>query len=241
MHLEEEMPRSSLAPALRVAPTQEARTARWMLVLIPTTILVLIIGTRLTVTSEAFSRRAADYIALELAARTHSAVQLSGVTFDYDFAPCFNDFEIYRFTGSYKLKATTKLACIERWSSAVGSGFHAIRLRLSQPSIVIEGARTASGAKALSSVKSNELAAVIPEAKRKNTLREVQVVFSDLQLYWNEMPVPERFKTGSFGPIDGMVSIQTRNGQNAATLVIREPSTGSTINGRVNPTVEGWD
>jgi transglycosylase-like protein len=240
MHLEEEIPRPATLPIARVAPTKEAKTARWLLVLIPTTLLALIVGTRLFVVSEYASRSAADYIAQELARRAHATVQLSGVTFGYDFAPCFNDFEIFRFTGAYKLKATTKRACVERWASAVGSGFHAIRIRLAQPSIEIEGSRTASGAKALADVKPRELSSAISD-REKNALREIQVVFDDLRLDWKEMPFPERFATGSFGPIDGTVALQIRNLQTAATLFIREPSTGSTINGRVNPIPEGWD
>ena len=39
--------------------------------------------------------------------------------FGYDFSPCFQEFEIYRFSGTYKIKATSKRACIERWASAV--------------------------------------------------------------------------------------------------------------------------
>jgi hypothetical protein len=240
MHFEEDIPRHLMPPAARVAPTQEARAARWLLVLIPTSLIAIAILVRLTVTSDMASRAVAASIAGELANRTHSAVQLSGVTFGYDFAPCFQDFEIYRITGTYKLKATTKQACVERWASAVGSGFHAIRIRLSQPSIVIEGLHTATGAKALADARTRGLTTGMQDTK-KNALREIQVVFDDLRLDWSDMPFPERVETGSFGPIDGMVTLQMRNTRSAATLFIREPITGSTINGRINPTSDGWD
>src|SRR6185503_21284453 len=104
----------------RVAPTREAKTARRLLWMIPSGILLLAVFTRLLVTSEYFSHEVAAYIAGELADRSRSAVQVSGVTFGWDFAPCLQDFEIYRFSGKYKLKATTKQACVERWASAVG-------------------------------------------------------------------------------------------------------------------------
>lgn len=236
MHLEKQIPGTAVR---RVPPTQEAKTARWLLFLIPTTLLLLAVSIRVVVTSDAFTREVTAYIAGQVANRTHAAVQLSGVTFGYDFAPCFHDFEIYRISGAYKLKATTREACVERWASAVGSGFHAIRLRLSRPSIVLEGSR-GTGERAFEDVRPRALTGTTTEGHR-SALREVQVVFDDLRLDWDGMPLPERVSSGSFGPIDGMVTLQLRNGRSAATFMIREPTTGSTINGRVNPTDDGLD
>ncbi|MCK6549756.1 transglycosylase domain-containing protein, partial [Myxococcota bacterium] len=223
----------------RVAPTREARTARVALVLIPTVLVLLAVTTRLVVTSERFSRAVATQLATELARRTSSAVQLQGVTFGWDLAPCFQNFEIYRFSGAYKLKATTRQACIEHWASAVGSGFHAIRLKLEQPAIQLEGqpGQEAARLPSLSETRSSTAS----RAKKKAALREIQVVFDDLQVDWSAVPLPERFAAGTFGPIDGTVTVQVRGGKTAATLAIREPKSGTEIQGRVNPTPEGWD
>lgn len=244
MQLDEEFmepaePRS-LRRQRRIAPTREARTARRLLWLIPTATVALAFGTRLVVTSEAVSREFAAFIASELANRTRSAVQLSGVTFGLDFAPCFQDFEIYRYHGPYKIKATTKQACVERWASAVGSGFHAIRIRLDEPSISCTGSQEAARARAFVDVKP-EIASSTTTEVRRAALREIQVLFDDLRLDWERMPFPERFARGTFGPIDGTVTVQIRGGRTAATLFIREPSTGTAINGRINPTSLGWD
>jgi hypothetical protein len=240
LQLEDEiLPRAVPGPR-RVAPTQEARNARWLLVLIPTTLLVLAITTRVIVTSDQVSRRAASYIAETLSQKTRAAVQLSGVTFGWDFAPCFQDFEIYRLTGGYKLKATTQEACVDRWASALGSGFHAIRIRLKKPSIVLEGSRDSKSEKAFADVKPSALSSTTADGHR-SALREIQVVFDDLTLDWSRMPFPDRVSSGTFGPIDGMLALQVRGAESAAQFVVREPKTGSTINGRVTPTAIGWD
>lgn len=253
MHLEDELasrarldpphatPNETRGPARphRVAPTREARTARRLLIFIPTALLTLVVGTRLVVTSEAFSTRAAAYIASEMATRTRSTVQLGSVTFGYDFAPCFQSFEIYRFTGAYKIRATTREACIEEWASAVGSGFHAVRVRLEEPSIEFEG-RPESEEGSSRRVSRSTLTSSSADSKRA-ALREIQLVFDDLRVDWEAMPFPDRFASGTFGPIDGTVTAQLRGGRSAATFSIREPATGSEINGRVNRTDEGWD
>ena len=94
--------------------------ARRLLWLIPTSLIGLFVAIRLIVTSEVVSRELASEIASELANRTRSSVQLSGVTFGWSFAPCFQHVEIYRYTGPYQIKLATEEACVERWSSAVG-------------------------------------------------------------------------------------------------------------------------
>lgn len=229
------------AAARRVAPTREAKTARFLLWMLPTALVLLIVGSRIVVTSEWMSHRVSEEIAAELAGRTRAAVQMSGVTFGWDFAPCFQDFEIYRFSGAYKLKATTKQACIERWASAVGSGFHAIQIKLEEPSISVEGSKDAKPDRALADTKSSTKTPGGDEIKRAKTLREIQVVFDDLRLDWATMPLPENFAKGTYGPIDGTVTLQNRGGRTAATFFVREPSTGSELNGRINPTEKGWD
>lgn len=240
MHVEDQIAGPAAAPSRRVAPTKEARTARTLLVVIPAATILLAVGARVLVTSDAVTRAFGAYVAREFANRTRSAVQMSGVTFDYGFAPCFHDFEMYRFTGTLKLKATTKEACVERWASAIGSGLHAVRIRLKEPSIRFEGSGAASAGRAFVDVKPQAGTATAAESQR-SALREIQVVFDDLKLDWSKMPVPERVSSGTFGPIDGMVTVQIRDKRTAATLVVREPRTGTTINGRINPTDEGWD
>ncbi len=204
--------------------------------MIPTALLLLVATTRIVVTSDWFSQQISSWIAGELAARTRSAVQMSGISFGWDFSPCFRDFEIYRFSGAYKLKATTREACVERWASAVGSGFHAIQVKLDAPSISIEGA-TAESPPTEEVTKTRTASGAVA---KNNALREIQVVFDDLRLDWSNMPLPEKFAAGTYGPIDGNLSVQARAGKTSATFFVREPS-GSAMNGRIAPTPVGWD
>src|SRR5688500_17966900 len=195
-----------LAGPRRFAPTREAKTARRLLWMTPTALYLLIAMSRVVVTSEWFSHQVATEIAGELAARSRSAVQMSGVTFGWDLSPCFQDFEIYRFSGAYKLKATTKQACIERWASAVGSGFHAIQIKLENPSISVEGSGNAKE-RGLTSGRNETLTSSTGAELRRAALREIQVVFDDLRLDWETMPFPENFARGTYGPIDGTVTL----------------------------------
>lgn len=206
--------------------------------MLPTAFVLFLGGSRLIIDSEWFSDQFSTRVAGELAAQTRSAVQMSGVTFGWDLAPCFRDFEIYRFSGAYKLTANTKQACIERWASAVGSGFRAIQIKLQEPSISVEGSeskpeRVQTG--------TSTLASGAGEETRRGTLREIQVVFDDLKVDWATMPFPEKFANGTYGPIDGSLTLQKRGKQTQATFSVREPSTGSALNGRINPTEKGWD
>jgi hypothetical protein len=211
--------------------------ARRLLWLIPSTLIGGFAGVRLTLSSDFVSRELAATIASELATRTRSSVQLSGVTFGYSFAPCFQHLEIYRYTGPYKFKIATTEACVERWASAVGSGFHAVRLKLTQPSIEISANPDAE--KNPGAVESPGAAKKAAEGRA--TLREIQIIFDDLRLDWDAMPFPERFASGTFGPIDGSVTVQQRGTMSAASISLREPATGSRIHGRATPTPTGWD
>jgi hypothetical protein len=226
------------AAARRKAPTREAKTARRLLWMLPSGFLLMVIITRIVVTSQWFSDQVSAYFITELAGKSRAIVQMSGVTFSWDFAPCFHDFEIYRISGAYKLKATTKEACIQRWASAVGSGFHAIQIKLAEPSISVEGLPDAK--KDPVPVKTTTKT-ITTEDIRRAALREINVVFDDLRLDWNAMPLPKNFEDGTYGPIDGSLTLQTRAGKTAATFFVREPSTGSALNGRINPTDKGWD
>jgi hypothetical protein len=211
--------------------------ARRLLWLIPTSLIAIMVLVRLIVTSEWVSRELATAIAGELANRTRSSVQLSGVTFTLSYAPCFQHVEIYRYTGPYKIKLATEEACVVRWFSAVGSGFHAVRIRLLRPSIEVSGNPSAAEP-AFVDVKPT--GSEVGE-KTKGTLREVQIVFDDLRLDWESMPFPARFASGTFGPIDGLITVQKRGSKSAASIAVREPATGSSINGRVTPTPTGWN
>lgn len=223
---------------LRAASTREARMARLLLWLIPTTLIGLLVVIRLAVTSDFASRELATAIAGELANRTRSSVQLSGVTFGPTFAPCFQHLEIYRYTGPYKIKMATEEACVERWASAVGSGFHAVRIKLTQPSIEVSGNPEAIQEPAFVDVKPT----VAEKADRgRATLREIEIVFDDLRLDWASMPFPQRFAGGTFGPIDGAITVQKRGSMSAASIALREPGTGSSIHGRATPTPTGWN
>jgi hypothetical protein len=211
--------------------------ARRLLWLIPTSLVGMVVLLRLVVTSDIASREFATTVAGELANRMRSSVQLSGVTFGWSFAPCFQHVEIYRYTGPYKIKLATEQACVERWSSAVGSGFHAVRIRLSRPSIELSG-NPSTAEPAFVDVQPTAPGA---SEKGKSTLREVQIVFDDLRLDWASMPVPSRFATGTFGPIDGLITVQKRGDASAASIALREPATKSSIHGRVTPTPTGWN
>lgn len=222
----------------RRAPTKEAWTARFLLIAIPSTLILLAIVTRLVVTSDWVSRSIATSVAAQIANRGRVSVQLSGVSFKWNFAPCFHDLEIYRFNGPFRLKVASEEACIERWASALGSGFHAVTVGLKRPYIELVGASEEREQAPFVDVKPST-------GKKKKaargTLREIQISFDDLRFEWDKLPVPARFAQGSFGPIDGTVTLQSRARRSAATIAIREPATGSKVNGRITPTGDGYD
>lgn len=224
----------------RLGSSRDVKTARWLLLLIPTLSVLTVLGYRLITTSTWLSEHVSSLLATELANRTHTQVRLSGVTFGWDLAPCFSDLELARARGAYKLEVTTKHACVERWASAVGSAFHAVRLRLEQPSIRVEGSREQSATEPLG-LEPTKTATQTASSSRRAALREIQIVFDDLRLDWQTMPLPEPFSSGSFGPIDGAVTLQVRGGQTAVTASVREPTTGSELNARLDPTTDGFD
>ncbi|MBK8012698.1 MAG: transglycosylase domain-containing protein [Deltaproteobacteria bacterium] len=223
---------------LRTPPTREAKTARRLLILLPSLAIIALTAMRLVANASHVRREAASYVAGVLATRTRAAVQLSDVRFDWWLAPCFRDVEIYRFQGPLKVRVAAESACVERWASAVGSGLRAVRIKLTHVSIDFQGTPKATA---------NPLVSVTPEKvvpsiqDEQATLRELQIVFDDLKVEWDHMPFPERFSSGAFGPIDGTVAVQTRGRLSAATVNIREPTTGSKINGRITPTHDGFD
>lgn len=223
----------------RGPPTREARLARTLLWLIPTAFLVSFIAVRLVATSSWASQSIASYVAGELASRTRASVQVSGVDLGWDFSPCFRDLEIRRDQGGSRLLVATKQACVERWASALGSGFHAVQVRLSGPTISLSGTPAANQEDAQRIVQPEVTTS--SRAATRSALREIQLVFDDLRLHWDGMPLPEQFATGDFGPIDGSVTVQLRGRQSAATIAIREPRSGSTIQGRLTSLQHGWD
>ncbi len=225
---------SQTKPLLADAPSREARLARIALVTIPLSALVLVLVTRLVLTSSAVTGQISAEIARTLGARARASVQLGGVRFGWDFAPCLDQLELQRQVGPLRVNIRAKEACIERWASAVGSGFRAVRVRLTEPRLELEGLPEAPKAQ----VNTVQTATKTESAA---TLREVELVFDDLRLAWSTMPVPARLASGSFGPIDGAIAVQSRGRQAAAIYAIREPTTGSSIHGRIDPTKEGWD
>jgi penicillin-binding protein 1A len=215
------------------------RTARLALVLIPVLALLGILGARLLVTSDLFTHKVALALAGEVANRTQSSVQIGAVRFGWDLSPCLEDLEIYRSDGAMRARVVVKRACVERWGAAIGSGFRATRLRLEQPSIELVG-KTSTSARALVEV-APRAGGEGGDAPRARTFRELELVFDDLRLAWDGLPVPARFAEGSFGPIDGQVTVQLRGGRSAAMLTVREPRSGAQIQGRVAPRDGGWD
>lgn len=209
-----------------------------LLIGIPTTLILLALVIRLIVTSEWTSRELATYLAGQIANRARASVQLSGVSFSWTFAPCLHDVELYRFTGPFRVRVASKKACVERWASALGSGFHAVSIRLDEPSIDVVGASDDDAKPTFVDVKPEGGGA---GTGSRSALREIQISFDDLEFSWDALPVPSRFVSGNFGPIDGSVTVQMRGGRSAASLMIREPTTGARVNGRVTPTDEGWD
>ncbi len=222
------------APALR----KEARNARRLLWLIPTLVLVSCFLVRAVVTSQVVSTQLAVKLAGQLANRTRSSVQLSGMRFAWNFAPCFQDFRLYRYHGPFRVEVTTKEACVERWFSALGSGFHAVRIKLAKPAISVQGSAEGSNPDSMdSSPKKNSANG---KSQRAN-LREIELIFDDLRLDWEGLALPPRFAQGSFGPIDGQIRVQKRGARSSASVELNEPKSGTQLTGQVTPTLEGWD
>lgn len=217
-----------------MTPTEDgvARTARRLLWALPLGTLLVLLGLRLLIDSSVTSRRLSAWAAETLAHRTRSSVQLSGIDFDAFLAPCFEDFEIYRYHGPVRVRVGTPRACVRNWPSAVGSGLRAIHIDLERPSIEL---RLREGPVGGTSPRGADVRA------SEAVLREVVLSFDDLELDWKGLPLPARFAEGRFGPIDGRVILQQRGTQRAAVVVLDEPSSGTEVSGRLAPTVDGWD
>jgi hypothetical protein len=223
----------------------EARLARILLTLAPIVTLLVLFGPRFLLNSGPVKRDIAVKLAEQVATRSKASVRrLGGVTFGWAYQPCLQASEIYRVRGQFEVSAKTSQACVDRWPSAVGSGFRAVRVKLARPSIRLAGGRKSEGGDGGGSRTSSAARALGVEARAAETLaplREMQIVFDDLRLDWEDMPLPKRIATGGIGPIDGWVTLQQRGRQSAASIEINEPITGMRIRGRANPTSRGWD
>lgn len=187
--------------------------------------------------SDAVSRRAAGRIAAEIANRVGSSVQLSGVTFDWAFAPCLQHLTLERRFGNARVRFSTPEACIHRWASALGSGFRAVRIQLERPSVEFVG--DDAEAPVLKVSPSRGWTRPHPRNGRP-PLRELELLFDDLRLDWNTLPLPQRLARGTFGPIDGQVTLQLRGPRSAALFEVRAPS-GSSLTGRYDAGRTGWN
>ena len=216
---------------------RQARLARRMLWLIPTTILGTLLIVRLVVTSDYVSERVAERVAETIADRTRASVQLSGLTFGWNFAPCLQDLTLYRNDGPFEVRVVTASACVQRWGSALGSGFRAVRLRLESPSVEVIGHRQDAARAPKVAAKPKTAGA----QGRAGALREIEVVFDGLQLRWEALPLPKRFAEGTFGPIDAGVTVQVRGRQSAAIIALKDPTTGARVDARASPTEQGWN
>jgi hypothetical protein len=225
----------STAAKTPAPPTREARLARRLLWLIPASLLALAVLTRVAVTSSFVSERVAEFVADVVADRTGTSVQLSGVSFGLTFAPCLDDLTLSREVGPVQVRVVSPRACVERWSSALGSGFRAVRVRLEQPSVEVVGGEPEA------TPPPRKKRAAGDGGARRPDLREVEVVFDDLRLRWETLPLPARFAQGSFGPIDGAITVQVRGPQSAAIIALADPRSGATVNARANPTATGWN
>ena len=225
--------------AIRRPIAKEARTARRLLWAIPISIILAVVMVRVVVNSEQFRRYVAVRVAEGLANRTQGSVQLSGVTFDWKLAPCFQDLQIYADQGAYRLNIASQQACVERWFSAIGSGFRAVRVRLDAPAIALRGDPGLGDDAPFVNVRPE--AQTSSQAASRPVLRELTVVFDDLKLAWQRLPVPDRLANGTFGPIDGRITVQRRGSLSAATIAIRDRESQTRFDGRVTPTASGWD
>lgn len=230
----------------KVPLNREARTSRILLVLIPLLLVGLVGGLRLVLDSRAAKAEIAGYFVRNLAHRTGSGVRLNGLTFGWAYEPCLQGLAIGRETRTLGAAIKAKEACVDRWASAIGSGFRAVKIHLKEPAITLEGLAQGGPGGALAEVRADDTSTSSTSRERKGTsrrapLQEITLEFDDLTLDWKDLPLPERVASGSFGPIDGVVTVQRRGARSAATLSLREPRTGLTFKGRATPTDEGWD
>ncbi|MEM7675475.1 MAG: biosynthetic peptidoglycan transglycosylase, partial [Myxococcota bacterium] len=223
----------------RAHTARQARTARRLLIAIPVTFILGIAAIRITVNSVRVRRAVALRTAEAIANQTRGSVQLSGVTFDWTLAPCFQNLQIYTIQGPFRFEIVTPQACVERWFSALGSGFVAVRVRLTTPSIQISSSGFDGEDAPFVNVRPDSETSTATQGRP--ILRELTVVFDDLRLQWNGLPVPDRLSRGDFGPIDGRIMVQKRGALAAATIAIRDRDSQTRFDGRVTPTSSGWD
>ena len=190
---------------------------------------------RLVLASNAVSHLLAAPIAEEIAQRTGSSVQLTGVSFDWAFAPCLEDLILQRQVGGAHVRISIPQACIARWASAVGSGFRAIQLRLKRPSLELVGDRDEIPPSPAAPIPDRP-----PPGNGRPPLRELELVFDDLRLDWEGLPLPQRWARGTFGPIDGQITLQLRGPRSAALFEIRSAARSS-VTGRLDTSRTGWD
>lgn len=238
---------------------REARFSRILLVLIPLTVIGVVGGLRLLVDSRTAKITIAGTIARAIARRTDSGVRLADISFGWAYQPCLQGLTIGRETGSLGAAIKAKEACVDRWASAIGSGFRAVKIKLVEPAITLEGLADGAAVGSLVDIRPTDTATDATSAPgrsgtrtgttgrgrsgapRTAPLQELTLEFDDLTLDWRDLPLPERVASGSFGPIDGVVTVQRRGPRSAITLSLREPRTGLTFKGRATPTDEGWD
>jgi hypothetical protein len=226
-------------PRQRGEVSREARFARLMFLAGPFVAAFLFVSPRLVLNSTTVKLKIADELAQRVTQRTGASIdQMGGVSFGWAYDPCLQASEVYRTRGPYRLSAKTQTACIDQWPSAVGSGFRAIRVVLEGPRFQIIGGQSVVAEKKKKKKKTGQIKS--SSAKRKD-LREIKIVFDDLRLDWDQLPLPARISTGSFGPIDGSVTVQKRGSQSAASIQITEPITGLQMRGRAIPSEAGWD
>lgn len=221
-----------------------ARAARRLAWMAPLAVLAAFGLVRLLLSAGPTSRSLGTLTARMLADRTRSSVQLSGVRFDWSFAPCFEDFVLYRYHGPVRVKLGTPEACVRDWAAALGSGLHAVRIELEAPSIELQGDAEPSARVVLARPEGDTPGAPgTPEASREQSplLREIVLAFDDLRFDWDGLPLPVRLASGTFGPIDGQFILQERAGQVAVVIELIEPTSGTALSGRVAPSASGWD
>ena len=188
--------------------------------------------------AEPVRRAIAVRVAEAIADRTRGSVQLSGVTFDWKLAPCFRNLHIYTRQGEHRLDVASKQACVERWFSAIGSGFRAVRVRLDTPKIELRREPEGSGDRPFVVARPEPRRSASPQ---RAALQELTVVFDGLSLEWAKLPVPEQLADGTFGPIDGRITVQRRGPLSAMSIAIQDRDRATRLDGRATPTADGWD
>jgi hypothetical protein len=232
-----------IAPRPRANPrgqvSREARLARFLFFVLPIVVCLGVLVPRWILNSTNVKLKIADEIAQRVTRRTGASVEkMAGVRFGWAYEPCLQAAKIYRVRGPYRLSAETRSACIDQWPSAVGSGFRAIRVVLDEPRLQILGGQSVATNRKKKKHTSKEIRS---QKERRPKLREMKIVFDDLRLNWDRLPLPAKIASGSFGPIDGYITVQKRGDESAASLQLTEPVTGLVITGRAIPNEAGWD